>query len=92
LSNRISIKSINFRSQVPANRRHTLLRNLLKSRLYGQTRIQIEQSEFCPAQNRKHFSAFVVHFNTPRKFETLCASRDGSANVMAFGGQALLHR
>ncbi len=54
--------------------------------------MQIEQSEFWPAQNRKHFSAFVVHFNTPFRFEMLCASRNGCSAGIAFGGQAALHR
>ena len=54
--------------------------------------MQIEQSEFWPAQKRKHFSAFVVHFNTPLRFEMLCALRNGCSDGIAFGGQAALHR
>lgn len=59
------------RNGVPASFIQSRLPHLLKSRLYGQTRMQIEQSEFWPAQKRKHFSAQVVHFLTPLRFDTL---------------------
>ena len=39
--------------------------HVLKSRLKGQTRIQIAQSVLKVAQNEKHFSASDVHFLTP---------------------------
>ena len=80
------------RRLVPARRRHTRLYHFVKSRLYGHTLIHIEQSEFCPTQNLKHFSAHVVQRRTPFKLETLYASRDGSPEGIALGGQALLQR
>ena len=43
----------------------------LKSRLYGQTRTQIEQSEFWFVQNLKHGSASTDHFLTPTRFDRL---------------------
>ena len=49
--------------------------------------MQMEQSEFWPAQKRKPFSANVVHFFTPFRLEILCALRDGTPVGIAFGGQ-----
>src|ERR1051325_5440358 len=57
------------------------------SLLYGQTRMQMEQSVPWLTQKPKHFSALVVHLRTPRILEILNVWSVGGPPGMALGGQ-----
>ena len=81
----------NFLNELNASFNHKRFLSLLKSRLNGQTRMQIAQSEESFAQKEKHFSAFEVHFLTPFIAETFGWSVFGGPKGSALTGQASAH-
>ena len=86
-----SSQSANFRIGDRANFNHNLFDVLEKSRLNGQTRIQIAQSDDNLVQKLKHFSAFDVHFFTPFMAELFLPPTTGGPKGKALTGQASAH-
>ncbi|HJP45368.1 MAG TPA: hypothetical protein QGH18_05110, partial [Arenicellales bacterium] len=61
----MSSRSASFLKGERASCSQAWCRHFEKSRLNGQTRMQIAQSEVIFAQKEKHFSASDVHLRTP---------------------------